>query len=257
MRSLVARYDRGAVVLGEEGGTAGSSQEAARIRYVVDPIDGTRTFENGGQGWAVSIAIEEAGTVVAAAVYHPGGTHPRAAASQWPGTMYAATLGGGAFINGRRFRMPAAEDASLKRAVLQFGLTPDPEVQRLQMQRVTAVLPEVADLARGGSAALGVIAGAQGQVLFCEGPLNDWDVAASRLFAEEAGAAVAMRPLNYRRNGFPTCEIAVGRQSTLLEFNELLSHIPPFFGHTSFSDEQISTPDATLASGRTDGALLL
>src|SRR5829696_8326463 len=84
-RLLRARPDDG--VLGEEGtarpGTSG-------VRWVVDPLDGTTNYLYGFPAWAVSVAAEVDGVVVAAVVADP--SH---------GELFAATRGGGATCNGR------------------------------------------------------------------------------------------------------------------------------------------------------------
>jgi myo-inositol-1(or 4)-monophosphatase len=54
-------------VLGEEGGAQGSAA-SARVRWVIDPIDGTVNFVLGIPQYAVSVAAEVDGTVIAGAV---------------------------------------------------------------------------------------------------------------------------------------------------------------------------------------------
>lgn len=51
----------GSVVLGEEGGSTGES----RVRWIVDPIDGTANFARGLAYWCISIAAEVDGVIVA------------------------------------------------------------------------------------------------------------------------------------------------------------------------------------------------
>lgn len=58
--------------------------------FVVDPIDGTRAFIAGEQGWAVALAVVENGRPVAAVVHLPA-----------RGETYSATLGQGAFRNAK------------------------------------------------------------------------------------------------------------------------------------------------------------
>jgi len=62
--------------------------------FIVDPIDGTRSFIEGNDTWAHSLAIAEAGEVIAAAVYLPV-----------KGKLYTAARGRGAYLNSRPIRV--------------------------------------------------------------------------------------------------------------------------------------------------------
>ena len=55
--------------LGEEGG--GQEGQDPTRRWIVDPLDGTTNFLHGLPHWAVSIALEHKGQIVAGAVYDP------------------------------------------------------------------------------------------------------------------------------------------------------------------------------------------
>src|ERR1019366_2876031 len=57
----------GDAILGEEGGESGHG----RVRWIVDPLDGTVNYLYGLPDWAVSIAAEVDGTVVAGVVEVP------------------------------------------------------------------------------------------------------------------------------------------------------------------------------------------
>ena len=56
--------------------------------FIIDPIDGTRSFVEGSNTWAHSIAVAEGGRVTAAVIYLP-----------MRDKLYAAGLGKGAFLN--------------------------------------------------------------------------------------------------------------------------------------------------------------
>src|SRR5215469_13721611 len=71
-------------ILGEEGGQTGGE---APVRWIVDPLDGTVNYLYGLPDWAVSIAAEFDGEVVAGAVCVP-----------MHGNMFTARLGGGAWL---------------------------------------------------------------------------------------------------------------------------------------------------------------
>jgi len=61
--------------------------------FIIDPIDGTRSFVEGSDTWAHSLAVAEAGEVTAAVVYLP-----------MRDMLYAASRGGGATLNGTPIR---------------------------------------------------------------------------------------------------------------------------------------------------------
>src|SRR6266545_4522133 len=86
----------GDTVLGEE---AGESIGTGQVRWIVDPIDGTVNYLYGLPQYAVSLAAEVDGEVVAGVV--------RNAAN---GEEWTATRGGGAYRAGRRLRGSAALD---------------------------------------------------------------------------------------------------------------------------------------------------
>jgi myo-inositol-1(or 4)-monophosphatase len=88
---LAARPDYG--WLSEE--TADTPDRLARDRvFVVDPIDGTRSFMAGQRTFAHALAVVENGVPVAGVVYLP-----------LRDKLYTAALGAGAFLNGTRVRV--------------------------------------------------------------------------------------------------------------------------------------------------------
>lgn len=167
--------------LGEETGSSGS-QEPNSIRWVVDPIDGTVNYFYGLPGWAVSIAAERDGQVVAGVVVAPVLEEE-----------YVATAGGGSFRvdNDRKRQLFCSEqdDLAMSLVATGFGYRRD---RRLQQGRVIAgLLPEIRDIRRGGSAAIDLCWAGAGRVdAYFEQGLKPWDGAAGALVAVEAGAVV-------------------------------------------------------------------
>jgi histidinol-phosphatase len=84
LRERIARDRPGESVLGEEEGDDGGS-----IRWIVDPIDGTRNFSRGIPAWATLIALERNGQIVCGVVSAPA-----------LGRRWWAARGEGAFANG-------------------------------------------------------------------------------------------------------------------------------------------------------------
>lgn len=165
----------GDAVLGEEGGD--EAGEGA-VRWIVDPIDGTVNYLYGRGEWAVSIAAEVEGEVVAGAVAVPA-----------RGDLYTAVLGGGAFCNDRAIQAAPAVPLELALVGTGFGYEAGRRAQQAEVLR--SVLPRVRDIRRGGSAAVDLCELAHGRSnAYYERGLNQWDWGAAALIAQEAGARV-------------------------------------------------------------------
>ena len=105
-------------------------------------------------------------------------------------TTYAAVAGAGATADDVPIHV--AEPESVARAVVGTGFGYDPDRRARQAAAVTAVIPQIADIRRAGSAALDLCWVASGQLdAYWEVGLNPWDHAAGALIAQEAGATVA------------------------------------------------------------------
>lgn len=176
IRELVsaARPDDG--FLGEEGGEqAGTSG----VTWVVDPIDGTVNYLYDLPGWAVSIGVEVAGTAVAGVVLAPRF-----------GEEFTAALGDGARRNGEPIAVRPACELAGALVATGFGYRADRRAR--QGEIVAALLPQVRDIRRAGSAALDLCAVACGRVDgYFERGAQPWDLSAAGLIAAEAGAVVA------------------------------------------------------------------
>ncbi len=170
---LAARPDDG--VLGEEGtdrpGTTG-------VRWVVDPLDGTTNYLYGHAGFAVSIGVQVDGTSVAGVVHDP--LH---------GDVFTATLGGGAFRNGRPVSVSA--ETELGRALVATGFSYEPVRRERQAAVLQQVIAHVRDIRRMGAASVDLCSVACGRVdAYYERALHPWDHVAGALIAREAGAVV-------------------------------------------------------------------
>lgn len=173
----VARPDD--AILAEEGGRAAGTSD---VRWVIDPLDGTVNFVYGIPFYAVSIAAEAGGTVIAGAVYDV--VH---------GILYDAALGAGARANGSPMRCSAASDPALSMVGTGFSYAAADRV--VQGRVVGDLLPRVRDIRRLGAAALDLCAVGAGQLdAFYEAGLKPWDWAAGLLVATEAGAGLARFP---------------------------------------------------------------
>ena len=170
----------GDLVLGEEGGFRPVGSEAApdAVRWLLDPIDGTVNFVYGIPAYAVSLAAEVDGVVVAGVVRNVV-----------TGEEWTAVRGGGSWRDGARLTGSAV--TSLGGALVGTGFGYAPQRRREQAQVLLRVLPEIRDIRRIGSAALDLCAAAEGRIdAYYERGLNPWDRAAGGLIAEEAGLLV-------------------------------------------------------------------
>ena len=180
----------GDTVLGEEGGqTQGGHPDSdaagdrARVRWVVDPLDGTVNYLYGLPDWAVSIAAEVDGTILAGVVEVPRF-----------GETFTAVAGQGAWLHrdGTSIALRCNSGVTLGQALVATGFGYDPGRRRVQGEVVAALLPHIRDIRRGGSAAVDLCSVAAGRMdAFFERGLNYWDYAAGALIATEAGALVA------------------------------------------------------------------
>ena len=174
-------------ILGEEGG---ASQGSSGITWVIDPIDGTVNYLYEIPAYCVSVAavIGDSST--------PGRWRPVAGAVCNPigNQIFHARLGGGAYV--LQADVDTAITVSAVEVLLQSlvatGFGYRPEVRARQGEVLAAILPEIRDIRRAGSAALDLCAVACGTVdAYYESGLNPWDLAAGWLIATEAGALVS------------------------------------------------------------------
>lgn len=165
-------------VLGEEYGDSATTA-AGPVRWILDPIDGTVNYLYGLPQYAVSLAAEVDGVVVAGVVHNPA-----------TGDEWTATLGGGAWRAGRR--LAGSARTTLDQTLLATGFGYDPARRAHQGAVVAGLLTRVRDIRRFGAASLDLCMAAEGAVdAYFEKGLNPWDHAAGGLVAREAGLLVA------------------------------------------------------------------
>jgi len=152
--------------------TEDSDDRLARERvFIVDPIDGTRSFVEGSNTWAHALAITENGVVTAGVVYLPK-----------RGMLYAAALGQGAQLNGAP--IGPTRTASLDQAEV---LAARPV---MQTQHWAAGTAPGFRLAYRPSLAYRMALVAEGRFdgMLTLRPCWEWDIAAGDLILREAGA---------------------------------------------------------------------
>jgi len=178
---LVRELQKGRPEIGfllEEGGVIEGKDPSQR--FIIDPLDGTTNFLHGIPQFAVSVALEKNGNVVAGVVYNPVTDE-----------LFTAERGQGAFLNDRRIRVAARR--ALGDCVIGTGITHRGKGDHEQFGReLRAVQTEVAGIRRLGAAALDLAYVAAGRLDgFWERDLKPWDIAAGILLIREAGGYVS------------------------------------------------------------------
>lgn len=176
-----------------------SPDDPARLRkqrcWVVDPIDGTRSFLSHSSEWTISVALVEGGRPILGLVFNPD-----------LGSLYEAERGAGAFLNGAPIRVSGRQElagslllnsSSLLRK--RIWAEPWPEVET---RWVSSVAFRVALVGAG-------IADATLSLTH----KSDWDLAAADLIVNEAGGLVTDhlgRPLSYNRQNLRHPSLVAG-----------------------------------------------
>ncbi|MEM9724923.1 MAG: inositol monophosphatase family protein [Pseudomonadota bacterium] len=163
--------------LGEE--TEAETGKDPTRRWVVDPLDGTTNFLHGLPHFAISVALEHKGEVVAGVIFDPVKDE-----------LFTAEKGQGAFMNDRRLRVSARRDLgeALFATGVPFG---DKETLPETLRELARLMPACAGVRRFGSAALDLAYVAAGRYDgFWEREISAWDLAAGVVIAREAGALV-------------------------------------------------------------------
>jgi myo-inositol-1(or 4)-monophosphatase len=173
------RRDRpGDGVLGEEYGDSATTDPGA-VRWILDPIDGTVNYLYGLPQYAVSLAAEVDGVVVAGVV------HNAATGDEW-----TAVRGGGGWRGDRR--LSGSARTTLDQTLLATGFGYDAARRAHQGRVIAELITQVRDIRRFGAASLDLCMAAEGSVdAYFEKGLNPWDHAAGGLIAQEAGLVVS------------------------------------------------------------------
>ena len=173
--------------LSEETRDDGQRHERAHV-WVVDPIDGTRSFAAGKPEFTISVGLVEAGRPVLACLLNPA-----------TGECFEARRGAGATLNEQPLEVAEPAEASTARIVLSAG--------ERKAQDFRPFFPE-ARVSTIGSLAykIALVASGRFDAYFSWRKSHDWDIAAALLILEEAGGRAT------DRSGLP---LELNRQSLL------------------------------------------
>ena len=163
--------------LGEEGGVTVGADPGNT--WICDPLDGTANFLIGLPIWAVNIALQRHGEIVAGVTYVP-----------MLNELFRAELGGGAFLNDTPIKVSKRE--GLTQAILAVGIPfmgkPKQEQFHAEMQRLTS---KVSGVRRLGAGAVDMAYVACGRFdAYWEQSVSAWDMAAGVVIVGEAGGKV-------------------------------------------------------------------
>ena len=161
----------------ERGLTAGTDKTHT---WIVDPLDGTTNFLHAMPHFAVNIALQRDGAVVAGVTYNPATSD-----------LFWAERGRGAFLNGRRIRVAAR--TRMEEAVFATGIPFMGHGQHARfLKELHQIAQRVSGVRRFGSAALDLAWVAAGRFDgYWERDLHAWDLAAGLILVTEAGGKVS------------------------------------------------------------------
>ncbi|MRU16181.1 3'(2'),5'-bisphosphate nucleotidase CysQ [Roseovarius sp. A21] len=174
-----ARPDYGWLSEETEDGAARLGREHV---FIIDPIDGTRSFIDGSATWAHSLAVAEAGIVTAAVIYLP-----------LRNKLYAAAAGQGATLNDAPITVSTRSRLSGAHVI---AAKPNLDPGNWKAGRV----PDVARAHRPSLAyRLSLVAEGRFDAMLTLRRSWEWDIAAGDLILREAGAVTS------DRKGNPLC----------------------------------------------------
>ncbi len=163
----------------EEGGEIEGSDKSHR--WIIDPLDGTTNFLHGIPVFAISVALEREGQLVAGLIYNPA-----------TDDMFMAEKGQGAWQNNRRLRVTPRRD--LSEALIGCGV---PHLGKAKdhprfKAELAAVMAKTLNVRRMGAASLDLAMVAAGRLdAYWERSLQPWDIAAGLVLVREAGGFVS------------------------------------------------------------------
>ena len=163
--------------LGEERGLIEGTDKTHT--WIVDPLDGTTNFLHAIPHFAINIALQREGAIVAAVTYNPVTNE-----------LFWAEKGKGCFVNDKRLRVAGRKH--LDESVLGTGIPFLGHGQHARfLKELHQISQRVAGVRRFGAASLDLAYVAAGRMDgFWERDLKPWDMAAGLLMIQEAGGKV-------------------------------------------------------------------
>lgn len=145
-------------------------------KWIIDPLDGSLNYMHGMPHWAISVALEKNGEIVAALTFDP-----------LLDEMFWAEKGCGTYMNDKKLRVSGRRLASDSLLAVE-------SVKKIPEN----VLNAVSGIRKTGCVTLDMayLAAGRCDMLILDGKANKWDVAAGMLLIKEAGGVVASKTGN-------------------------------------------------------------
>ncbi len=182
----------------EEGGVVEGKDKTHR--WIIDPLDGTTNFLHGIPLFAISIALERDGELVAGLVFNPAMDE-----------LFIAEKGKGAYMNDRRLRVAGrttVEDAVVVTGIPHRGKSGQDEF----LNQLSKMMIHVAGVRRTGSAACDLAWTAAGRFDgYWETRLQPWDLAGGIVLVKEAGGFVC--DINGNQQMLETGSVVAGNEN--------------------------------------------
>lgn len=160
--------------LSEESLDEGDRVHADKV-FIIDPIDGTRSFIEGSNTWAHALAIAERGVVTAAVVFLPKRDK-----------LYSAAIGAGAFLNGVPIAAGTRDEMTGAKVLVARPVMDAAHWQDTPPEFKRGYRPSLAYRTA-------LVAEGRFDAMVTLRPTWEWDVAAGDLIIRESGAATADR----------------------------------------------------------------
>ena len=179
--------------VGEEDPKSAGNQRKSPFRWIVDPLDGTANYVHGMAMYAVSIALEREGEIIAGTVFDPVANE-----------CYSAAKGRGATLNGRPLRVSRCTEAN--EALIAVSFAANVERESREIGWFIESLLACQSVRRLGSAALNLAYLAAGRMdAYLTTSVKIWDIAAGVLLVTESGGTLQSldgSPINLEKPEF-------------------------------------------------------
>jgi len=178
-------------------------------RWIIDPLDGTLNFMHAQPHFAISVALEREGELVAGVVYNPATDE-----------LFHAEKGRGCYVNDRRLRV--ADRRDMHDCVIATGMPFFGKKGHAQfLKELHQIMPMTAGVRRYGAASLDLAWTAAGKFDgFWERNLKPWDIAAGIVLVREAGGYAG--PIELDTDVLETGHVAAGNEHVIAELRAML-----------------------------------
>jgi myo-inositol-1(or 4)-monophosphatase len=195
---------------------AGQDNSASEYRWIIDPIDGTKEYIRAIPLFNISIAIEHKGSLVAAVVYRPTDN-----------SLYSASFGDGAYLNGQKISVSSVNDLS-KAFVYTYmpSFFRNPKIYKESWDRLGKLGESVyrlRSLADENTMLCWLAQGGHEAYINISNPPKWYDVAPGLFIAKEAGAYIPEMDMENIKKG--ACNsIIITNQDTIYDQIKSIIH---------------------------------